>query len=66
MNMNAPPPIDIGSDAHRELFCQEFIDSYTDYDPTTLPWPELSGADLTGYAPCPFGRKFCIRNAAPE
>jgi hypothetical protein len=54
MPMNAPPPIRIGSDAHRDLFCQEFIDSYTDYDPATLPWPELSAADLEKLRSVPF------------
>jgi hypothetical protein len=53
-NLNAPPAIKIGSDTHRELFCQEFIDSYTDYDPATLPWPELSGADLDRLRSVPF------------
>jgi hypothetical protein len=52
--MSAPPPIRIGSDAHRDLFCQEFIDSYTDYDPATLPWPELSAADLEKLRSVPF------------
>ena len=37
--MNAGRAIKIGSDEHRELFCREFIDSYTDYDPATMPWP---------------------------
>ncbi len=53
-NTNTPRPIEIGSDAHRELFCQEFIDSYTDYDPATLPWPELSDADLEKLRSVPF------------
>jgi len=52
--MNVLPAIKIGSDAHRELFCQEFLDSYTDYDPATLPWPGLSGADLEKLRSVPF------------
>ena len=52
--MSAPPPIRIGSEAHRDLFCQEFINSYTDYDPATLPWPELSAADLEKLRSVPF------------
>jgi hypothetical protein len=31
----------IGSEAHKEIFCQHFHDTYQDYDPETLPWPEL-------------------------
>jgi hypothetical protein len=46
--------IKIGSDAHRELFCRHFIDSYTDYEPRTLPWPELSPADLERLRRVPF------------
>jgi hypothetical protein len=52
--MNAPHPISIGSDAHRDLFCRDFIDSYTDYDPAALPWPELSAADLEKLRSVPF------------
>ncbi len=52
--MSAPPTIKIGSDEHRDLFCQDFIDSYTDYDPATLPWPELSAADLEKLRSVPF------------
>ena len=54
MPMSAPLPIKIGSDDHRDLFCQDFIDSYTDYDPATLPWPELSAADLEKLRGVPF------------
>jgi hypothetical protein len=52
--MNAAATIKIGSDAHRELFCREFIDSYTDYEPATMPWPELSAAELTRLRSVPF------------
>ena len=44
-NMNKSSAIKIGSDAHRELFCRHFIDTYTDYEPRILPWPELSAAE---------------------
>jgi len=52
--MNAPAAIKIGSDAHRELFCREFIDSYSDYDPATLPWPPLTAAELERLRSVPF------------
>jgi hypothetical protein len=51
---SGPAPIRVGSDAHRELFCRQFIDSYTDYDPATLPWPTLSDADLARLRSVPF------------
>jgi hypothetical protein len=52
--MGEPTAIRVGSDAHRELFCRQFIDSYTDYDPATLPWPALSDADLVRLSSVPF------------
>ena len=52
--LSEPTPIRVGSDAHRELFCRQFIDSYTDYDPATLPWPTLSDADLARLRSVPF------------
>ena len=52
--MNASRAIKIGSDEHRELFCREFIDSYTDYDPATMPWPALSAAELERLRSVPF------------
>ncbi len=51
---SGPAPIRVGSDAHRELFCRQFIESYTDYDPATLPWPVLSAADLARLRSVPF------------
>jgi hypothetical protein len=52
--VRGPTAIRVGSDAHRELFCRQFIDSYTDYDPATLPWPTLSDADLARLSGVPF------------
>jgi hypothetical protein len=46
--------IKIGSDAHRDLFCRHFVDSYTDYEPRLLPWPELSDADFERLHKVPF------------
>ena len=33
----------IGSQEHKERFCRQFIASHPDYNPDTLPWPELDG-----------------------
>lgn len=44
----------IGSDAHRDLFCQHFLDSYTAYDPETLPWPTLERDELERLRSVPF------------
>ncbi|MGH7089959.1 MAG: hypothetical protein ACREFQ_13770, partial [Stellaceae bacterium] len=44
----------IGSDAHKELFCRDFVDTYSDYDPETLPWPELDPNALERLRSVPF------------
>lgn len=44
----------IGSEEHKQLFCQQFLDSYQDYDPETLPFPDLSEADLAKLRGIPF------------
>jgi len=44
----------VGSQAHKELFCQSFIDSYQDYEPETLPWPQLDDAALARLRGIPF------------
>ena len=33
--------MEIGSEAHKERFCRQFIDSHRQFDPETLPWPDL-------------------------
>ncbi len=43
-----------GSEAHKALFCQQFIDTHQHYDPETLPWPELSEAELARLRGVPF------------
>ncbi len=43
-----------GSEAHKTVFCRQFIDTYQDYDPETLPWPELSEAELARLRGVPF------------
>ena len=34
----------IGSQEHRDAFCSHFMRTYTEFDPDTLPWPELDEA----------------------
>lgn len=46
--------IDIGSEAHKELFCREFIDSHDPFDPERMPWPELDEASLQRLRAMPF------------
>jgi hypothetical protein len=36
----------IGSQEHKELFCQTFIGSHRPYEPADLPWPELDAMSL--------------------
>ena len=44
----------IGSEAHKEIFCKHFHDTYQDYDPETLPWPELDEAASQRLRAVPF------------
>ncbi len=44
----------IGSAAHRERFCRQFIDTHEIFDPATLPWPELDDAALGRLRAVPF------------
>jgi hypothetical protein len=44
----------IGSEAHKELFCRQFIDSHQRFDPEALPWPELDEAALGRMRAVPF------------
>jgi hypothetical protein len=44
----------IGSEAHKERFCRQFIDSHQRFDPETLPWPELDEAALGRMRAVPF------------
>jgi len=47
-------PLKIGSTEHRDLFCQNFLETYTEYDPETLPWPELEPIELERLRSVPF------------
>ncbi|HWI27928.1 MAG TPA: ferritin-like domain-containing protein [Stellaceae bacterium] len=44
----------IGSDAHRDAFCRQFTESYTEFDPERFPWPELDEAALQRLRAVPF------------
>ncbi len=44
----------IGSPAHKDLFCREFEATYTEFDPETLPWPELTESELERLRSVPF------------
>lgn len=44
----------IGSQEHRDAFCRHFKQTFTEYDPATLPWPELDAASLDRLRAVPF------------
>lgn len=44
----------IGSEAHKELFCQTFMASHREYNPEHLPWPTLNDAALDVLRGIPF------------
>jgi hypothetical protein len=46
--------ITAGSDAHKELFCRQFVETHELYDPDTLPWPELDEVSLQRLRSVPF------------
>src|SRR5215469_2754486 len=46
--------IKAGSEAHKELFCRQFIETHQVFDPETLPWPDLDDASLARLRGVPF------------
>jgi hypothetical protein len=44
----------IGSPEHRDTFCRHFMQTYTEFDPDTLPWPELDADSLQRLKSVPF------------
>jgi hypothetical protein len=44
----------IGSLEHRDVFCRHFLQTYTEYDPNTLPWPVLDDEALHRLRSVPF------------
>ena len=52
-----PADIAIGSEMHKALFCRQFIDSFTEFEPAALPWPDLDEAALGRLRAVPFWRE---------
>ena len=44
----------IGSEAHKRIFCRQFIDSHQRFDPENLAWPELDKGALERIRAVPF------------
>jgi hypothetical protein len=44
----------VGSEAHKELFCHQFLETHEHYVPNTLPWPELDEVQLARLRSVPF------------
>jgi hypothetical protein len=44
----------IGSAAHKERFCRQFIETHQRFDPEAFPWPELDEAALERMRAVPF------------
>lgn len=44
----------IGSEEHKAFFCRHFMETYQEYDPKTLPWPDLDEAALQRLRSVPF------------
>ncbi|MEB3175580.1 MAG: ferritin-like domain-containing protein [Cyanobacteriota bacterium] len=49
--------MELGSPAHKERFCRQFLESHLDYEPEKLPWPDLQGEDLARLRGIPFWRE---------
>jgi hypothetical protein len=47
----------IGSDEHKVLFCREFLESYTEFEPEALPWPDLAPIALDRLRSVPYWRQ---------
>lgn len=43
-----------GSEAHKTLFCRQFIETHEVFDPETLPWPTLDETALARLRGVPF------------
>lgn len=44
----------IGSEAHKQLFCQHFLDTHRVFEPEELPWPQLDSNTLAMLRSIPF------------
>jgi hypothetical protein len=48
------PSVRIGSEAHKELLCQFFMESHVSFDPAAVDWPQLDAAELARLHSLPF------------
>jgi hypothetical protein len=46
--------VQAGSDAHKDLFCRQFVATHQVFDPETLAWPDLTADDLARLRAVPF------------
>jgi hypothetical protein len=46
--------VKLGTDAHKAVFCRQFLQTHQNYDPRTLAWPELDQAALDRLRSVPF------------
>ncbi len=44
----------LGSEEHKQLFCNSFIDTHIEYEPEKLPWPDLDEESLKRLQGIPF------------
>ena len=49
--------LQIGSDAHKELFCREFIETHDRYEVKHLTWPDLDDVSLARLRSLPFWKE---------
>ncbi len=47
----------LGSEEHKQLFCQSFLDTHLDYQPEKLPFPKLDKMHLNRLKSIPFWRE---------
>ncbi|MBW4695153.1 MAG: ferritin-like domain-containing protein [Lyngbya sp. HA4199-MV5] len=48
--------MELGTDAHKELFCRSFLDTHLTYEPETIAWPQLDEDALARLRGIPFWR----------
>lgn len=44
----------VGSNLHKTLFCSNYVNTYKEFDPERLPWPELNASELERMRRVPF------------
>lgn len=48
------PDLRVGSEAHKQLFCREFVATHHAYEPRDIAWPQLDDASLARLRSLPF------------